>query len=371
MKHASSLWWRAWPGTRLLCNGVRIGLALGAMFLATPGRSAQALQQFDEASLARDGAVLVQRGVFRIDGDGQVVTPLCIPVQGRWRQVGTQRDCGADPPAEQQREIIRFNPDITFLGVRNLGVTKEQLEAAWGRGPAKRSAGTTLRQIGEAFSFSISATDTRWRFDSAKLPTEIKADIPGSGIHVHFGGLFSDARRIPVLEDGAGLEIEARLAMPVLRTTGRAHSGLTLAADLDLPTVGGGQTRVPVIVNLLRESDRGKEHVASDGRTSYVTTWLAPGSRYVESVVDPQETEAFRSPERFVIRFTARTLGSIAQDMNRQRAGKGAAIDTAALAQSKLSGVTVRNELRFLDKGDVSVEVVVDYLRISRATGGR
>lgn len=333
--------------------------------------SARTLMQFDEATLAR-GAIVFQRGVFRIDDDGQNVTPLCIPVKGTWKQVGTLRECGDSPPPAQRREVTRFTPDITYLGVRNLGIASEQWDTAKKMRSGIGSA-NALKKVGEAFSYSVTASDTRWRFESAKLPKELKTDIPGSGIHMHFGGLFSDDRRLPIVEAGSGdIEIEARLSMPILVRTGRAHSGLTLAVDLDLPTASGAYITVPLIVDLLHPGSRGREHVGSDGRTNFATTWLAPGNKYVQSIENPQRTGAWSTLDRFAFRISRENVARVAADLNRRQIEAGTPrIDERALDRAKIAGVTLRNESRFLQDGDVTVEVVVDYLRISRAAPHR
>jgi hypothetical protein len=351
---------RSWRGT------LGVLLVVGASTLLPLTVTAQTLVQFDESSIAK-GAVVFQRGVFRIDNDGKSVTPLCIPVQGRWKQVGTSRDCGDSPPQEQQREISRFSPDMTYLGVRNLGVSSDQWEAVK-KARAAGGANTVLRQVGDAFSYSVTSTDTRWRFDTAKLPPELKADIPGSGIQVHFGGVFSDDRRLALDEkNGSVIEIEARFAVPVFAHTGKAHAGLSLAVDLDLPTVKGDYVTMPLIVDLLHPDGRGREHVGSDGRVNFATTWLAPGNRYVQMVEDPEHLQAWSSPERFVFRLSTANVAQVASELNKRRAEAGApAIDERSLDRTKIAGVTLRNELRFLRQGDVLVEVVVDYLRVSR-----
>jgi hypothetical protein len=41
------------------------------------------------------------------------------------------------------------------------------------------------------------------------------------------------------------------------------------------------------------------------------------------------------------------------------------------VSKVRVVGVTLRNESRFIDQGDVAVEVAVDYLRLNRAGGSK
>lgn len=349
----------------LAACGLAIALCAQSVGAQTVGIGSGTLVQHDETTLS-PSSVIFQRGVFRVDESGQHITSLCIPVKGVWRQVGSMQNC-ENPPTEMQREISRWEPDRSFLGVRNLGIATDQWDEVQ---QARVSATSTnaFRKIAEAFSFDIGDKDTRWRFESRKLPDKIKTAIPGSGIHVHFGGLFSDETKLSLIDPNGGeLEVEARIAVPIFIHTGRAHSGLTVAVDLNAPTLGGHAVGIPVIIGLLHHDPRGREAVASDGRANFASTFLAPGNRYVQSVENRQRTSAWTQLERFVFRFTRENVRNIVADLNKRLQAEGAIlIDERRLDRISVTGVTLRNESRMLDEGDVTIQVIVDYLRVNR-----
>jgi hypothetical protein len=316
--------------------------------------------------------VVFQRGVFRVDEEGRNVAALCIPVQGRWKQVGTLSDCGDAPPPERRRELSRFEPDRTILGIRNLGVSS----ADWDKVQRARKSGAAdnrLRRIAEAFTFDIGATDTRWRFESRKLPQELKADIPGSGIHVHFGGFFSTGRGIALVDPkGGDFEVEVRLAVPTYTHTGKAHTGLTLAVDLRALKVDGTSEEIPVIVSLLHQDPRSREVLMSDGRVSFVGSFLGPNTRYIQAVENREHRAAWKDPQTFAFRVSRENVLNIMSDLNARRRTAGASpFDEKSVSKVRVVGVTLRNESRFIDQGDVAVEVAVDYLRLNRAGGSK
>lgn len=325
------------------------------------------LAQFDETSLAT-GSVIFQRGVFRIEGNGEQITTLCIPVEGKWRRVGSLNSCGNSPPIVQQREISPFSPDVTFLGVRNLGITTEQWRTIR-RMNGKEHLGNALSRVGDAFSYRVGSSDVSWRFDSGKLPEALKASIPNSGIHVHFGGRFSTGHTLPLFDpDGRALEVELNLAVPKFSLSGKAQSGLTVAVDLILPTEDGVAVGMPFIVSLLNSHPRDREIITSDTRVSFASSYLGPDATYLETVENNRRSSAWSGFERFAFRLTRNSVRHILADANKFRRTSGKSpLDESRLDQIRVSGITFRNESRFLDQGNVELAVVIDYLRVIRA----
>jgi hypothetical protein len=302
-----------------------LNVAAQANLAARPNADPRVVVQFDEASLAKGGSIEFQRGVFRIDDSGQSIAKLCLPVNGQWKQVGDMHDCGNPPPPVQQREIFQFSPDKTILGVRNLGVDTEQWKAAH-RPDRAQNPRSAVEKVSQALSFNVGDTDVRWHFDSQKLPDDFRAAIPGSGIHVHFGGFFSEEHRIPLFDaDGRALEVELSMAIPKFTRSGKAHSGVTLAVDLSVPTNGGRPAGLPVIVSLFSPDATGRENLASDGRTSFVATLLAPGSRYIQSVENHQRSAPWPGLERFAFMLTRENVKRILADANARRRAAGSA----------------------------------------------
>ena len=283
------------------------------------------------------------------------------------------RDCGDPPPKNRQREITRFTNDVTFLGVRNLGISTEQ----WGlvqRSGSSSHPRNALTKIGEALSIQVGPADVRWRFESQKLPEELKTPIPGAAIAIHFGGNFSKARRPRLFGSGnEDFQVEARFALPTFSHTGKAHSGITVAVDLDVPTTGGRHAGLPVIVNLFHPGQKGgREAVRSDGRVSYVSSFLGPGNKYISSVENRRRSSPWSEPERFAFKLTRENVRRILADANAYRQKTNAKIlYEPQLDQIDVSSVTLRNENRFLDQGDVTIVVVVDYFRILGVAASR
>ncbi|MBK6863068.1 MAG: hypothetical protein IPG91_05565 [Ideonella sp.] len=339
-------------------------VAIGAGQAAAQG--AATIVESDERSLDQGGQVEFQRGVFRVNPDGSQVTLLCIQVGPKWQYVGSQRDCGDTPPKELRREIERFPDDKTHLGILNLGIDNGQWqELRRGKG----SSGSVLAAIGDAFSYQIGTNDVRWHLDSAKLPRELRTPIPGAAISVHFGKNFSDAQRPQLFTAGTTLLVESMFALPKAATNGHAHTGLTIAVDMEVPTVGGRNRILTMIVNVFHPDPRGKEAVRSDGRVNFGSSYLGPGTKYVVAVANRQKTAPWQRPERFAFRLTRENVKNLIEEANKHANPSGKArepFDVSRLNDVRLSSVTLRNENRFLDRGTVDVDVVVDYLRAVR-----
>jgi hypothetical protein len=324
------------------------------------------LVQFDEASLSK-GSVEFQRGVFRIEDAGLRVTNLCIPVKGKWRHVGDMHDCGNQPLTAQRREILQFSPDRTVLGIRNLGVSTEQWDLIQKLDKPKNPENALLK-VGEAFSFNIGSTAISWCFDSQKLPEELKKPIPGSGIHVHLGGFFSKGHELPLLEPKSGdFKVELKLSIPTFVRSGRAVSGVSVAIDLDIKTEGGSDVTVPLIVSLFSQNINNHEGVASDGRVNFVSSYLGAGSKYIQRIENDHRSVPWPGFDLFAFKLTRENIKNILKDMNARRRTSGAVLlDEKHLEQIRVSGVTLRNESRFLDEGELEIKVAVDYIKVMR-----
>lgn len=342
-------------------------LALPALALLPAGAQPQDfLTQEDEHSLARD-AIEFHPGVFRLERGGDRVTPLCLKVGPRWQHIGTQRDCGNPPPPELQPAITRFTLDRTFLGVRNLGLDTQQ----WQGVQESRPAATDLqRRIGGSFSYQIDANAVRWHFNSANLPAEVRTPIPGAAVAVHFGRNFSDDLRPKLFEPQKHLLVEASIAVPRAALTGHAHTGVSMAVGLVLPTISGKERGLTMIVSVFHPNPKGPaETIRSDQRVNFGSARLGAGSRYVVAVANRQKAAPWPSPERFAFRLTRESVRNLIQDAN-ARADPGGhdkdPYDPARIGEARIAGVTVRNEYSSLDRGNADAEVIVDYLRLQR-----
>ena len=348
-------------------QGLKVIWALALAGIATAAQAAGVLVESDERSLAT-GQVIFQRGVFRVEPDGKEVSMLCLPTDGKWKYLGSGRDCGNPPPPHLQREIARYPEDVTFFNVLNLGISNEQWDDAKRQGKASTEV---LRSIGEAFSFQVGTNDVRWHFQSAKLPRELKTPIPGAAIAFHFGHRFSGPRRPLLLAPDGDLLVETALAMPRAATTGEAHTGVTIAVDLEVPTTSGQEVGLVMIVNVFHPEARSSETIRSDGRVSFGSSYLGPGTKYVVAVANARKSDVWKGFERFAFKFTRESLRRLVTEANAkgvERGGTKFVLDPGKLDQIRVTGVTVRNENRRLDKGSVDVEVAVDYLRLARTS---
>ncbi len=352
--------------TRLLGAVCGFALFAGTVSAQPVSESPKILVQYDETTLSKD-SVTFQRGVFRVEEAGLGVTMLCIPVEGQWKKVGTMSDCGNPPPPALQREIRQFSPDQTFLGIRNLGITSKEWDIAQ-KMVSSGSPGNALSSVGEAFYYVVGSSDVRWRLDSRKLPEQLKTPIPGSGIHVDFGGLFSSEHKLPLFDSGGGdFEVEARLSVPTLARSGKARSGLTLAVDLAMKSETGNAVAMAVIVSLVNRDAGRREVIRSDGRSIFASTYLAPGNRYIQQVENHERSASWSGLGTFAFKLTRENMKHILADANaRRRAAGMELLDESNLDKIRVSGVTLRNESRFLDQGDVTIEVIVDYLQVIR-----
>lgn len=353
---------RLWRGA-LVAAAISLGWhgAAGARAPNPPGTPVVTFE--GEALTPAD--IEFQRGVFRVDPVGTEITILCIPVDGVWRQPGKLTSCGNDPPDSMRREAERYTPDKTTLTVRNLGITREEWDAAG-------KAGEGVRAIRKAFSYSVEPSGVRWHFDTRPLPATLRTQIPGSGIHVHFGGDFSDPRKPPLFEAGQGdLQVEVRMAIPRSTRSGKAHSGSALGIVLQAPTVDGGRLGIPILASVFNREQTRRENIRSDGRLNFVSTFFGPGTRFVDPVEGTQRTEPWSELETFAFRISRENLRNIVVELNKQRGGPGAPkVDEAALDKTRVAGMSLRNESRFLDQGDIDIEVFVDYVRAFRAAPG-
>ena len=355
--------------TIVLRGLVVVAVALSALpqiaIARAPAAPGPVVADFEGEALKADD-VEFQRGVFRVDPNRNQISILCIPVDGIWRQPGTLTSCGNDPPEAMRREAERYTPDKTVMTVRNLGITRAEWDAAG------KASSDEIRAIRRAFSYAVEPAGVRWHFDTRPLPAMLRTQIPGSGIHVHFGGDFSDARKPPLFEPGLGdLQVETRLSIPRSTRSGKAHSGVTVGIVIQAPTTADGWVGIPIIVSLFNREPARRENIRSDGRVNFVSSYFGPTTRYIDTVAGAQRSEAWSGFETFAFRISRNGLGLIVAELNKSRAAAGLPrIDEAALGRARVAGLSLRNESRFLDQGDIDVEVVVDYVRAFRTGQG-
>jgi hypothetical protein len=126
-----------------------------------------------------------------------------------------------------------------------------------------------------------------------------------------------------------------------------------------------------MIVNVFHPDPRGKEAVRSDGRVNFGSSYLGPGTKFVDAVANRQKTMPWPKAERFAFRLTRENVKLLIEEANKHANPSGKArepFDAGRLNDVRISSVTLRNENRFLDRGNVDVEVLVDYLRVVRDT---
>ncbi|MBK6865382.1 MAG: hypothetical protein IPG91_18665 [Ideonella sp.] len=342
-------------------------VALAAVLFALPGlataRAPGPVVADFEGEALTSADIEFQRGVFRVDPVGNRVTILCIPVDGIWRQPGKLTSCGADPPESMRREAERYTPDKTVMTVRNLGITRAEWDASG------TVAGDDIRAIHKAFSYAVEPQAVRWRFDTRPLPAMLRTQIPGSGIHVHFGGDFSAARKPLLFEPGQGdLQVETRLSIPRSTRTGKAHSGVTLGIVVQAPTTADVWVGIPIIASVFNRELAKRENIRSDGRVNFVLTYFGAGTRYVTSVAGAQKTDSWNGFETFAFQISRENLRNIVVELNKKRGSAALPkIDESALDKTRVAGMSLRNESRFLDEGNIDIEVIVDYVRALRA----
>ncbi len=316
------------------------------------------------------GMVHFQPGVFRLDAASGKIAGLCIPSNGAWVRVERAApacplvaETGRPPPALEP--MIGAAPeDVGSLLVRNFGVTSEE----WREGRAGRG-GDVLRQIASAIDVGVQGKAVRWRFDSASLPEALKVKNPGSGTHFHLGIVYSNRRAPLVLErPGEGLLIETRLAMPEMTVTGGATAGVTIGMVMQIQDVAGQWRPVTFVIDLFGSGGGGREHMASDGRNAFAESPLNRDARFLVPVRGNMMAARWAGGQDFAFRLDTATLRRLLEGFNGERAGHNEPALLTDPGKLKLKSVTLRNELRFLDKGRALIAIEAEYLRISRVS---
>lgn len=316
------------------------------------------------------GMVQFYPGVFRADAASGKITGLCIPSDGVWVRVERARPAcplvagtGRPLPALEP-QIGAAQEDVASLVVRNFGVTS----AEWREGRAGRGH-PALRQIASAVDVRVQGKAVGWRFDSALLPDALRVENPGSGTHFHLGIVYSNRRTPFVLErPGEALLIETRLAMPELAVTGGATAGVTIGMVMQIQDVSGQWRPVTFVVDLFRSLGGVQERMASDGRNAFAESPLNRDARFLVPVRGNLLAARWAGGQDFAFRLDTATLRRLLEAFNDERARHGEPALLTDPGKLKLKSVTLRNELRGLDKGRVLVAVEAEYLRISRVS---
>lgn len=307
-------------------------------------------------------------GVFRLDQAGRVDT-LCVPSNGRWLRVErTPTPCPTDPATGEPPAALRAQgagaPENTpVMLIWNLGITTEE----WRRGQAP-GAPPALRQVARAAQVTSQSGTLRWRFDSTALPEAMRNEIPGSGTGFQLGIIYGQRELPPVFQGNAGgLLVETRLAMPELDVAGDATSGVTIGMVFQLPDTHGRVQPITFIVGLFNSKyARPGEHVASDGRNTFIEVALSRETRLVGRVAGAITGTRWQGMAPFAFRLERDNFARLVQQLNNARQAKGETALSPDLDRLRLKSVTLRNESRQLDRGHVRITLDTNLLRVSR-----
>jgi hypothetical protein len=245
--------------------------------------------------------------------------------------------------------------------VGNLGLTSAQFLQAEAGG----AGDSTLAAMGRAVRLEKLGNATHWEIDSAKLPAPLHAEVRGSGVFFHMQYRQQPVYRTlpPVFEDGhSRLLVTADLAMPTEAVSGGATTTVTIGVILQTLDAAGAPRPVPLVVGLFNSRGFGPERIGSDGRIAFATSPYGGGGGYMNTEGDGGPLVAGAKRRVFAFSLSPDGVRRLIEDLNGRRETP-LQTDPALV---RLVEVDVRNESRFLDRGDVRVALDVASVRAER-----
>jgi hypothetical protein len=232
--------------------------------------------------------------------------------------------------------------------VGNLGLTSEQFQQA----EAGAAGDAALAAIGRAVRLENSGSATHWQLDSSKLPAALHREVPGSGVFFHMQDRLRPVyRTLPPLFDcgHSKLLVTADLAMPMESVSGGATTTVTIGLVMQTLDATGAPRPVPLIVGLFNSRGLDRERLGSDGRLAFATSPYGGGGSYVNTEGDGGPLAVGVKRRVFTFSLSPDGVRRLIEDLNVRR-------------ETPLQ-TDVRNESRFLDRGDVRVALDVGSVR--------
>jgi hypothetical protein len=312
-------------------------------------------------------------GAFRLDDRSARVTTLCLPFRGRWVSPGDPpAPCPTDPATARPPAALTYDMAIRDAGqpqlvVGNLGIDARQWSALTHGEGAESGPGAALVH---AVHLDTRGDAVVWGLQSANLPPELKAEVPGSGLYFHFGDIYP-IQSMPYLFTGSAgeLVIEAKVGYQALQVSGQAATTLTIAMDLQMPDANGTRVDVPLVMTLYNSRVEPRDNIGSDGRTAFVSTALPGRSRFVEALAAPRSDGPPQAGSEYRLAITCAKVSNLLGTFNASRTQHGLPPLDTSCDKVRLRSAQIRSESRFLDKGDVNLSLAIGELRLVRRSG--
>jgi hypothetical protein len=301
----------------------------------------QVVAQVDASSWS-PANIVSYPGAFRLSESGMVAA--CAPGES-----GCVRGMGGGRPGS------------AGWVVGNLGLTSEQFLQA----EAGQAGDATLAAVGRAVRLEKSGGATHWELDSSKLPAALHSEVPGSGVFFHMQDRLRPVYRTlpPVFDDGhSKLLVSADVAMPVAAVSGGATTTVTMGVILQTLDEAGSPRPVPLIVGLFNSRGLDRERIGSDGRMAFATSPYGGGGSYMATEGDAGPLAVGVKRRVFAFSLSPDGVRRVIEDLNARREMR-LQTDPALV---RLVQVDVRDESRFLDRGDVHVALDVGWVKAER-----
>ncbi len=314
-------------------------------------------------------------GIFSINSTTKAISRWCIASGGAWLKPyqTTPQACATNAQnqvvlPDQTFAYLASPEDVPKVSVKNLGVDN----ARWATARADVSdpnvpPSDPLKMVGSAVGLNNLSTGLRWSFNASKLPTDIRSDIPGSGINIQVGKRLSQAQERTVFTaTGGGLQLDTNLNLLFFaRSAPSAFSGITAAVNLITLDTTGVRQPITLIVSLFNPNGLSTEYLGNDGRNPFVSSVLKPGTVYVTATANQQKTTAWNAWQNFGFQVTRANMQRLLSDVNAQRQSQGLTLLSTDLTKVKFKEATIRNESRFVFSANVQVTLDVSSLSVS------
>ena len=321
-----------------------------------------------------------QVGAFDYQASPASIKGLCILSNGVWLRAGSGATTeelaicpnapGSTKPAASERiQIAPWPENQPYVGVRNLGLVKEEFSIN-STGEYAPNPNLGLTPYSKSFKINFQSDGVRWNYDTQMLPAIMQTEIPGSGIHIHLGVSFSKDKNVPIFVDGTErllVQLKAIVDQDVVVInpgyTDSPGGSLTVGTTF-LTDDGRALNVLNSIYNRYNQTHAFRESVSSDGRNSYLRTFIGDGTRLNRREYGFSRSATWSNEELFSFSIGAEELGYAISQMN-STLGAADQLPTDVRLY-KLSGVNARNEIGNLQRGTVKMSGKVLLLKVTR-----
>ena len=289
-------------------------------------------------------------------------------IPGVFQLVETTNTIVSRPPSDLPREMAHVPLGIPIYVVAHLGINNDQwAQAQTAENNTSIPATNALKMIGSSATLIPVDKAVRWSFNSASLPPQLKAEVPGGGIYFHIEDrLPQPATPFLFADQNQALLVEAKLRMPQMTQQGSATTTVSLGVGMQTLDTTGKLAPLPLIVGLFNSRAYTREVVGFDGRNLYAGSPLTPKASFIVPIAGQQQSGAWNGPMIFSFKIDRPTITRLITAINKARLQHGLVPLDTHLSSVRLKALDLRNENRFLDKGTIQVMLDTEYLRATR-----